>query len=96
VRREDSRNLGDLRDDVSLEVRLRGQIARTGADFSQFSEMSDKRETGWWSAVNSNPRATSGYSEINAIPLAGPIGARLSRPPLASDEALPEACLHIS
>ena len=43
---------------VSLWVRMRRQIARTRADFPQFSEMSDKRETGWWREMNSNPRAT--------------------------------------
>src|SRR5216683_387879 len=31
---------------VSLWVRMRRQIARPRADFPQFSEMSDKRETG--------------------------------------------------
>src|ERR1700687_4168003 len=45
--------------DVSLWVRLRRQIARTREDFPQFSEMSDNRETGWWSELNSNCRATS-------------------------------------
>jgi hypothetical protein len=47
-RREDSRILGDLRHDASLRVRMRRQTARTRADFAQFSEMSDNRETGWW------------------------------------------------
>ena len=32
--------------DVCLWVRMRRQIARTRADFPQFSEMSDNRETG--------------------------------------------------
>jgi hypothetical protein len=54
--REDSRNLGDLRPRGSLWVGLRRQIARTRADFPQFSEMSDKRETGWWSRRDLNPR----------------------------------------
>src|SRR5216683_8061959 len=35
---------------------MRRQIARTRADFPQFSEMSDKRETGWWSRRDLNPR----------------------------------------
>jgi hypothetical protein len=56
ARREDSRNLGDCAHDVSLWVRMRRQIARSRADFLQFSEMSDKRETGWWSGMDSNFR----------------------------------------
>jgi type III restriction enzyme len=39
-----------------VRVRLRRQIARTRAEFPQFSGMSDKRETGWWSELNSNSR----------------------------------------
>jgi hypothetical protein len=34
--------------DVSLWVRTRRRIARSRADFAQFSEMSGNRETGWW------------------------------------------------
>ena len=41
---------------VSLWVSMRRQIARTLADFPQFSEMSGKRETGWWSGMDSNYR----------------------------------------
>src|ERR1700693_1658072 len=48
ARREDSRNLGICAHDVSLWVRMRRQIARPRADFPQFSELSDNRETGWW------------------------------------------------
>jgi len=43
---------------VSLWVRMRGQIAHARADFAQFSEIPDNRETGWWSELNSNCRAT--------------------------------------
>jgi len=39
-----------------LWVRMRRQIARTRADFPQFSEMSDKREAGWWRGRDLNPR----------------------------------------
>jgi hypothetical protein len=42
--------------DVSLGSALRRQIARTRADFPQFSEMSDNRETGWWSRRDLNRR----------------------------------------
>ena len=42
--------------DVSLWVRMRRQIARTRADFPQFSQISDNRETGWWREADSNPR----------------------------------------
>jgi len=47
--REDSRKFGRFcAHDVCLWVRMRGQIARTRADFAQFSEIPDNRETGWW------------------------------------------------
>jgi hypothetical protein len=42
--------------DVSFWVRLRRQIARTRTDFPQFSEIPDKRETGWWSAFAASDR----------------------------------------
>ena len=32
------------------------QIVRSRADFAQFSEMSENRETGWWRGVDSNCR----------------------------------------
>ena len=34
---------------VVLRVRAQSQIARTRALFERFSEMSENRETGWWS-----------------------------------------------
>jgi hypothetical protein len=42
--------------DASLWVRMRRQIVRARADFAQFSEMSDNRETGWWSRRDLNRR----------------------------------------
>src|ERR1700680_4319313 len=46
--------------DVSLWVRMRRQIAGTRADFPQFSEMSDKRETGWWMTQSGANRSLAG------------------------------------
>src|ERR1700682_1670668 len=54
--------------DVSLWVRMRRQIARTRADFPQFSEIPDNRETGWWirqSNANCSP------STVNRLTLWG-------------------------
>src|ERR1700694_3839882 len=54
ARREDSRNLDDLRPQrLSLGPPAKGNRA---GHFAQFSEMSDERETGWWSELNSNSR----------------------------------------
>jgi hypothetical protein len=50
------RHLGFLELGLSLWVRLRRQIARSRADFPQFSGMSDNRETGWWGGRDSNQR----------------------------------------
>jgi hypothetical protein len=54
ARREDSRNLADLRPRRLSGSACEGKSARTRADFPQFSEMSDRRETVWRSEKDSN------------------------------------------
>jgi hypothetical protein len=50
----------ELANDFGRKVRnMRRQIARTRAEFAQFSEMSDNRETGWWSKVDLNSQTSS-------------------------------------
>src|ERR1700680_1402344 len=52
--------------DLSLWVRLRRQIGRPRACSAKCSEMSDKRETGWWSRRDLNPRPLG--CERSALP----------------------------
>jgi hypothetical protein len=63
--------------------------SRTRADSAQFSEMSDKRETGWWSAVNSNSQATlEALREDGGIRLGKPIGTQARAGPFALGESV--------
>jgi hypothetical protein len=50
--------------DASLCAHLRRRIARSRADFAQFSEIRDNRETDWWSGMDSNSR----YRFLNLQP----------------------------
>ena len=46
------------------------KIARAHADFAQFSEMSDKRETGWWmtqSDANQSPSTAKTVDTHTAV-----------------------------
>ena len=81
-----------------LRVRARAQIARTRADSDRFSEMSEDRETGWWSGVDLNPRprlrhfiaklsaSLAGYSEKKKAAML----ERYSSPDLRYVSSLPE------
>jgi hypothetical protein len=53
-----------------LRVHARSQIVRTRADFAQFSEMSDSRDTDWRSKVDLNfqPRLSSARRQPNVAP----------------------------
>src|SRR5258707_4598462 len=67
ARRENSRNLDDLLPRCLSGSACEGKSVRTRADFAQFSEMSDNRETGWWkrqSAANRSPRKSVQESKL--------------------------------